>query len=636
MIQRVSRFEIIEQIGEGAMGTVYRAHDPAIGRTVAVKVVKFDGNASQDTRNRVLREARSAGTLSHPNIVTIFDVGTENNLAFIAMEYVDGDSLASIISTSVPFHPAAILTWLDQIADALDHAHQFGVVHRDIKPSNILLTRAGRVKLADFGVALMATALTAERGMVAGTPGYMSPEQVQGLRVDHRSDIFSFGIVVYELLSGTSPFAGDTLVSTMYKVISEPPPPLHDFVPDLPDVFNIVLSKALEKSPAARYGTCRELADAMRAGALATSGAPALSRVEPHSSAMSGAACHKCGAVVVRVARFCYRCGSALVPTSAASSAPRRVTPSASNAFVNPGAESAPPPRELWESSRDPSPGATLVEGSRVATLEDVGRAHEPTPLDVQRPPDYAGASARGQQPEESRQDGQIPPRAFAFTFAAVSDTTQRRSAVAKVAIFALLLLAFLGTLGIWALMSNRDRRLEPTTPAVAPPSADPVAPPSAGMPANPNETVTGPPREEVVKPAEATADEVSPSAVVSAETVGVEGAELAVGLSDGRFARIRPGGSLGLALATGKILSNGPGPDIRVVGDPRSTGPYTVLARQGLRGFARIDKVQGFGSHDMGHHNVWEADAFKIVNTGSGDLLVDSIEPLHALDAKR
>ena len=622
MAHTIGRFELQGVIGEGAMGTVYRAYDPTIGRTVAIKLVKFDRNASQELRDRVLREARSAGSLAHPNVVTIYDVGVEQNLAFIAMEIVDGSSLATQIEASAPFPPAAIVGWLEQIADALDHAHRRGVIHRDVKPSNILLSGDGRIKVVDFGIAKLARTITAEKGMVVGTPGYMAPEQVQGLLVDYRCDIFALGVVAYELLAGKCPFEGDTLVSTIYKVISEPPPPLQEFVAELPDIFNGVLAKALEKSAAARYGSCAELAAAVREAAqvtvvplvraAATERAPAAESEERF--------CRRCGAVLEPTVRFCYRCGAPRVDLSEARTDPpegfkTRVDPTTTRVSSERGEVTAP----MW-------PETAPIVRSPAAPL-DVDT--EP----LEEPPDT--------EPLEEA-NGEPPRRLAAVTLVEDSQPSEvahpsprqsPRTSRAAIAFVVALSLLVVGALGVWAVMVYRDRQSAPEQPPVPSPDDGPVARADGGGPSDAPVGAEAPPGRD------GGLESVAGSAVLVLrdETANVVDAELASGAPDGRFARIGPGGSLALALPGGRVLRDGGGlePDVRVVGDPGSSGPYEIYARTPAGRFIRIDRVRVFGSHDMAHHGVVEADAFKIVNTGTADLLIDAIVPLREPEAR-
>ncbi|MCJ7839029.1 MAG: serine/threonine protein kinase, partial [Burkholderiales bacterium] len=220
----LGRYRIIGELGRGAMGTVYRAHDPLIDREVAIKTLhpNLPADAIADVRERFLREAKSAGRLSHPNIVTIFDVGEQGGIAYMAMELLEGQTLAQLLAESVrlPFQTIADLA--AQIAEALDRAQQLGIVHRDVKPANIVVSESGHAKLTDFGVAYLPASTMTQTGTMIGSPRYMSPEQVLGLPIDPRSDIFSLGGVLYEMLALRAPFvrSGDATIFPLINRIA--------------------------------------------------------------------------------------------------------------------------------------------------------------------------------------------------------------------------------------------------------------------------------------------------------------------------------------------------------------------------------------------------------------------------------
>jgi predicted Ser/Thr protein kinase/tetratricopeptide (TPR) repeat protein len=268
---RLGRYEILDQIGRGAMGVVYLARDPVIGRLVAIKTLRLlHGSGDDDIeqfRRRFLREAQSAGILSHPNIVTIHDVvdDPEQGVTFIAMEYVRGTNLKELIRRGKALELPFVVEVSNQIAEALDYAHRQGVIHRDIKPANVLLTGDGQVKLTDFGIARLSTSnLTLDHELL-GTPNYMAPEQIQGAAVDHRADIFSLGVVVYEMLSGAKPFQGDNLTAVTHKIVHGEFTPLEERLPNLPPGLAAVVERAFEQSPADRHASCRELAQELAA-----------------------------------------------------------------------------------------------------------------------------------------------------------------------------------------------------------------------------------------------------------------------------------------------------------------------------------------------------------------------------------
>lgn len=271
MYTRLGSYVLVREAGRGGMSTVFEAVDTRIGRTVAVKVLTVGHYLSPEQNNdltkRLSREARTVGSLSHPNIVTIYDVGEEDGHHFIVMEYLDGMTLRERI-TQGPVSPPEISQILDQVADGLDAVHARGVVHRDLKPSNVMLLPGElgtgehvRVKLMDFGIARQADDTTiTHTGVTAGSPAYMSPEQVRGEAGTPASDLWSLGVLLYEMLAGAPPFASDNIPSVLYKVNYENPAPLTQAEPQMQKI----LQRALEKEPAKRYGSARELAAAFR------------------------------------------------------------------------------------------------------------------------------------------------------------------------------------------------------------------------------------------------------------------------------------------------------------------------------------------------------------------------------------
>jgi hypothetical protein len=263
------RFEVLRLIGRGAMGAVYLARDPVIGRRIALKTVRFDAlqdQPDQGARPDVVVEARTAGILSHPNIVSVYDIIEEpgGRALSIAMEYVDGTNLATLLDGGTALPQETALDFAAQVADGLAHAHAQGVIHRDIKPGNLLVTLDARVKIADFGIAhLLDSALTEEMRFL-GTPNYMAPERVRGEEIDHRSDLFSLGVVLYEMLTGRMPFPGETVAAVTRKVVGEPYTPLGVYLTDVePDVAAVV-DRALQKGPDDRYGSAEEMARDLR------------------------------------------------------------------------------------------------------------------------------------------------------------------------------------------------------------------------------------------------------------------------------------------------------------------------------------------------------------------------------------
>jgi serine/threonine-protein kinase len=275
----VGRYQILEEIGRGAHGVVYKALDPAIGRTIAIKAIPLGNIDTADrelVREGILREARLAGTLSHPNIVTVYDVVDGENEAFIIMEYVDGESMEMAISAAREKRPNALtrtafLTALRQVAQALDYAHRKGVIHRDIKPANIVLTdhRAGQTaemvaKIADFGVAKFSahdkTQQVGGASALVGTPNYMSPEQVAGARLTGATDQFSLAVIAYEVLTGQKAFTADSLETLLYRIRNEAEEPVDKLNPELSPTVSKVMQRAMTKNPDDRFTTCGEFA----------------------------------------------------------------------------------------------------------------------------------------------------------------------------------------------------------------------------------------------------------------------------------------------------------------------------------------------------------------------------------------
>jgi serine/threonine-protein kinase len=260
-MEQIGRYRVMAELGRGAMGVVYRALDPAIGRTVAIKTIRLadfaDAAELARLRERLLREARAAGVLSHPNIVTVYDVGEEQGVAWIAMEFVSGSTLEELLSGAEALQPETVLRILRQTAAALDYAHSKGIVHRDVKPANIVIQEDGTVKITDFGIARDAASreLT-HAGTVVGTPSYMSPEQVEGRSVDGRSDQFSLAVIAYEMLTGEKPFTREPLPALLYQIAHEEPAPPQRINPTLGGQVEAVLRKALAKRPEERYETC--------------------------------------------------------------------------------------------------------------------------------------------------------------------------------------------------------------------------------------------------------------------------------------------------------------------------------------------------------------------------------------------
>jgi serine/threonine protein kinase len=266
---KAGRYEISGELGRGAMGVVYRATDPVIGRIVAVKTLQLSEEGTGLTRAELLArfqtEARAAGLLTHPNIVVIFDAGDEDGLFFITMELVEGKSLQNLLDSGQMFPFPRILHIMEQTCSALQFAHERNIVHRDIKPANLMLTPDDTVKVTDFGTAkILQFGTVQQTAHVMGTPSYMSPEQVKGRVVDGRSDIFSLGVLLYEMVTGEKPFPGQNITTVIYKIVNEDPVAPRDIDSAIHPGLSAVVMKALAKDPDARYQSCRDLLDDLR------------------------------------------------------------------------------------------------------------------------------------------------------------------------------------------------------------------------------------------------------------------------------------------------------------------------------------------------------------------------------------
>jgi len=268
----IGRYEILSEIGHGAMGVVYLAHDPRIDRRVAIKTIHalevLPDSEAEEVRQRFTREAQAAGRLQHPGIVTIFDVGEHGGTCYIAMEYIEGDTLEPYAKKGHLLAPQQAIDLIVQACEALDYAHQHHIVHRDIKPANLMLLKSGRLKITDFGLAKNPTTSLTQEGILIGTPNYMSPEQVMGRPLDGRTDLFSLCAVLYELLTGERPFPGDTVTTIIYRILNEQPAPPQGINRNVPPAVGQVLMKALAKEPDQRYQTGADLAKALKGRAV--------------------------------------------------------------------------------------------------------------------------------------------------------------------------------------------------------------------------------------------------------------------------------------------------------------------------------------------------------------------------------
>ena len=267
----IGRYRVERVLGRGATGVVYLAHDPVIDRKVAIKLVRaelVDESAHAEYLERFQREAQAAGRCQHPNIVAIYDFALDGSNPFLVMEYVDGANLADVLRQRGRFAVDAALGVILQVLDALACAHAIGVVHRDVKPANILLTAGERVKVTDFGIARLDTSHLTQVGMMIGTPSYMSPEQCAGDPADARSDVFSAGAMLYEMLSGQRAFPGQSATDVTYRVVHEAPADLRTLAPGIPPWVEAAVRRALAKAPADRFASAQEMSTAVRGGSV--------------------------------------------------------------------------------------------------------------------------------------------------------------------------------------------------------------------------------------------------------------------------------------------------------------------------------------------------------------------------------
>ena len=275
--ERFGRYEVLAEIGDGAMGRVYSAWDPRVSRVVAVKTVKAEllaGDTAAEYLKRFRREAQAAGSLNHPQVVRVFDIGDD----FLVMEFVEGQTLRALIRSAGRVKPEETLRLLGPVADAIDHAHRAGIVHRDIKPANVIVQPDGQPKLMDFGVAHLAASVMTTAGQVLGSPSYMAPEQIAGLEVTGRADVYSLAVLTYEMLTGQPPFQGQTITQVIYRVMHEPAPPPRKWNAALPARYDDVFARGLAKDPEARFATAGEFVAALdlRELEFALTPAPAL------------------------------------------------------------------------------------------------------------------------------------------------------------------------------------------------------------------------------------------------------------------------------------------------------------------------------------------------------------------------
>src|SRR5437773_1556961 len=315
-IERIGKYQVLEEIGRGTMGRVYKAHDPVLNRFVAIKTMSASVDAGDEMHTRFHREAQAAALLNHPNIVTVHDFGEEKDLIFMAMELLEGADLRDAIERRLLPSLEEKVRVMEQICSALAFAHSKGVVHRDLKPANVHIQPNGQVKIVDFGLARMSTSNMTQEGIVLGTPNYMSPEQALGDKVDARSDIFSAGAVFYELLTNHKPFDADSTPGVLFQVVHKEPPAIRQWSPEVPRILVEVVEKAMVKVKKLRFQTAEQMRAALTAAGQSLGSAPgaldmgrpdASPRLPPPAPTLSGQA-------ATRIERVAGRRSARLAP----------------------------------------------------------------------------------------------------------------------------------------------------------------------------------------------------------------------------------------------------------------------------------------------------------------------------------
>jgi len=290
---KLGRFELVAEIGRGAMGIVYKAKDPMLERTVAIKTINMgmDKDGAEMYEKRFYQEARAAGGLNHPNIVTVYDIGKTADACYMAMEYIEGPELRTLLLPGKPLPAQKALSIAAQVAEGLAYAHERGVVHRDIKPANIMVPESGPVKITDFGIARMRSSnVQTQTGMMMGSPKYMSPEQVIGKRADHRSDIFSLGVILYEMLTGAAPFSGESVNAVMYQIVNFVPPAPSAVNPAAPAALDAIVGRMLAKALEERFQSAAEIARGLRECEHQLQAAPGAATTQPLTALAPGPA----------------------------------------------------------------------------------------------------------------------------------------------------------------------------------------------------------------------------------------------------------------------------------------------------------------------------------------------------------
>lgn len=363
MTKRIGRFDLVEQIGEGAFGRYFRGYDPATGRDVTVQMITIEPNVTQEAREQALRQARSAAALSHPNVAAVFDIGVDNDVAFVVREFVDGKTLQQYLADGMRLTESETVEVLDQIAAAVDFAASRGVVHGSLEPVHVLVPDGGPIKVAGFGIGKIAVLASHDTLTFTGHPEYMAPEKIRGDALDTRADVYSLGAIAYELVAGARPFATDSVITTIFKAANEPPPAIPNLTVET-TALNDAIHRALAKTPVDRFSTCREFVEAFRAAVPEPPEVVDVGDAPP--GMVSSMFCDQCGATLRPGVRFCFKCGAATAAAAA-------------------DAETEPLVADLPDVALPPAVEYTVPEPE--VTVAEVPVVHEPPPLPTERAP---------------------------------------------------------------------------------------------------------------------------------------------------------------------------------------------------------------------------------------------------------
>ncbi len=476
---KIGKYDVEERVGEGAMGVVYRAVDPVLKRRVAIKVMSDAFAQNDDLRERFLREAQAAGSLQHPNVITIYDFGDVDGHPYIAMEFVEGQDVAELIAHQVPLSVVDKLDLAIGVLQGLAYAHKRGIVHRDIKPANIRIDDEGKARIMDFGVAHLASSNMTKSGVMLGTPSYMAPEQIVGGKVGPQTDVFSVGAVLYELLTGARPFEGGTLQAVMYRVLSENPASLSTVVPGLPARLNDIVMRALAKDAENRYSSALDMANDL----IAVRSAIDSSAASPGTLSLRATIE---SAIEVRKSREMQRTRNRRVVMSSGGVALAAVLMLAGWALARRGAGPAVPPVPQNNTPSSSAPAG----GSSPTAVTTAPTSPAPKTTTEQPPPTRSASSSRSAAGNRSPQTPSDRARK------AVQDSPRPESSA--------------------AIVQSATRPQERVAPAQTPPAnaGPPVASP-ANQPTQPAATTTAGSSQPVVSPPPAPAPASAPVAEV-------------------------------------------------------------------------------------------------------------------------